>query len=94
MEISVKNNADAIIFHTAICFGAKANSHYGRREIACANFSSPLRDKSLRNEDYYDYSEFYFYILITLGLCKYSAQYRKYNKYAQISNYNACPRWK
>ena len=51
MEDSVKNNADAIIFHIAICFGAKANSHYGRREIACANFSSPLRDKSLRNED-------------------------------------------
>ncbi len=24
-EESVKNNADAIIFHTAICFGAKAN---------------------------------------------------------------------
>ena len=49
MEGSVKNNADAIIFHTAICFGAKANSHYGSREIACANFSSPLRDKSLKN---------------------------------------------
>ena len=27
MENSVKNNADAIIFHTAICFGAKTNSH-------------------------------------------------------------------
>ena len=49
MEGSVKNNADAIIFHTAICFGAKANSHYGSREIARANFSSPLRDKSLKN---------------------------------------------
>ena len=52
-EVNVKNNADAIIFHIAICFGAKANSHYGRREIACANFSSPLCDKSLRNEEYY-----------------------------------------
>ena len=25
-----KNNADAISFHKAICFGAKANSFYGR----------------------------------------------------------------
>jgi hypothetical protein len=30
MEASVKNNADAIIFHTAICLGAKENSFYGR----------------------------------------------------------------
>ena len=30
MESNAKNNADAIIFHTAICFGAKANSLYGR----------------------------------------------------------------
>ena len=30
MESNAKNNADAIIFHTAICFGAKANSRYGR----------------------------------------------------------------
>ena len=30
MEISVKNYADAIIFRTAICFGAKANSFDGR----------------------------------------------------------------
>ena len=30
MESNVKNNADAIIFHTAICSGAKANSLYGR----------------------------------------------------------------
>jgi hypothetical protein len=51
MRNSVKNNADAIIFHSAICFRAKANSYYGRREIAYANFSSPLRDKSLRNEE-------------------------------------------
>lgn len=27
---SVKNNSDAIIFHTAICFGAKADSFYDR----------------------------------------------------------------
>ena len=48
----MKNYADALIFHTAICFWAKTNSSAGRREIACANFSSPLRDKPLRNEDY------------------------------------------
>lgn len=30
MEASMKNNADAIIFHTAICLGAKVNSFYGR----------------------------------------------------------------
>ena len=48
---SVKNNADAIIFHIAICFGAKANSFYGRWEITYANFSSPNRSKSLRNEE-------------------------------------------
>ena len=28
--ISVKNNADALIFHTAICFWAKTNSYDGR----------------------------------------------------------------
>ncbi len=27
---SVKNNADALIFHTAICFRAKTNSYDGR----------------------------------------------------------------
>jgi len=41
----MENIADAIIFHTAICFGAKANSFYGRCEIACVNFSSPLHSK-------------------------------------------------
>ena len=45
MEISVKNHADAWFSHTAICFWAKTNSFDGRREIAFANFSSPLRDK-------------------------------------------------
>ena len=97
-EESVKNNADAIIFHTTKCVagntfsynrraefeiqlaflrqqvpaemrkvkkimlmrlffsqlnvcGRKHLAAYGRREIACANFSSPLRDKSLRNEE-------------------------------------------
>ena len=44
-EGSMENIADAIIFHTAICFGAKANSFYGRCEIACVNFSSPLHRK-------------------------------------------------
>ena len=29
-EDSVKNHTDVLIFHTAICFGAKANSCYGR----------------------------------------------------------------
>ena len=53
MENSVKNHIEILIFHTAICFGAKTNSLYGRREIASANFSSPLRDRSLRNEDKY-----------------------------------------
>ena len=51
MRISVKNHIEMLIFRTAICFGAKANSLYGRREIAFANFSSPLRDKSLRNKE-------------------------------------------
>ena len=37
-EVNVKNNADAIIFHIAICFGAKANSFYGKSAIAYANF--------------------------------------------------------
>jgi len=41
--------ADALIFHIAICFWAKANSFYGRWEIAWANFLSPLLDKLLRN---------------------------------------------
>ena len=31
-EVNVKNNADAIIFHIAICFGAKANSFYGSQK--------------------------------------------------------------
>ena len=44
-ECSMENIADAIIFYTAICFGAKADSFYGRCEIACANFSSPLHSK-------------------------------------------------
>ena len=44
-EGSMENIADAIIFHTAICFGAKADSFYGRCEIACVNFSSPLHRK-------------------------------------------------
>ena len=44
-ESSMENIADAIIFHTAICFRAKANSFYGRCEIACVNFSSPLHRK-------------------------------------------------
>ncbi len=35
---SVKNRIDMSIFHTAICFGAKANSSYGKPEIACADF--------------------------------------------------------
>lgn len=48
----MKNYVDTIIFRIAICFWAKANSSYGRREIACANFSSPLRDKSLGNEEW------------------------------------------
>ena len=48
----MKNHADALIFHTAICFRVKTNSFDGRREIAFANFSSPPRDKSLGNEDY------------------------------------------
>ena len=38
-KISMK--ARTVLFHTAICFGAKANSLY----------VTPLRDKSLRNED-------------------------------------------
>ena len=29
---SVKNNADALIFHTAICFATKANRLYRRTE--------------------------------------------------------------
>ena len=45
MKVVWENIADAIIFHTAICFGAKANSFYGRCEIACVNFSSPLHSK-------------------------------------------------
>ena len=32
MEISVKNHADALIFHTAICAGGAANSFYRRAE--------------------------------------------------------------
>ena len=28
-RINVKNNVDTLIFHIAICFGAKANSFYG-----------------------------------------------------------------
>ena len=41
MEISVKNYADAIIFRTAICFGAKANSFDGRYkfDICIASFA-------------------------------------------------------
>ena len=42
---SVQNNADAIILHTAICFWAKQIALDGRRKIAYANFSSPLRNK-------------------------------------------------
>ena len=42
----MKNNADAIIFHTAICAGASQISLDGRREIAFANFSSPRRIRS------------------------------------------------
>lgn len=30
MENSVKNNADTLIFYTAICLRAKTNSIYGR----------------------------------------------------------------
>jgi len=45
MRISVKNNADAIIFYTAICFRAEQIAPDGRRKIACANFSSPIRNK-------------------------------------------------
>ncbi len=44
-EGSMENIAEAIIFHTAICFRAKANSFYGRCETACVNFSSPLHRK-------------------------------------------------
>ena len=41
IEISVKNYADAIIFRTAICFGAKANSFDGRYkfDICIASFA-------------------------------------------------------
>ena len=41
-EIRVKNYADAIIFRTAICFGAKANSFDGRCkfEICIASFAT------------------------------------------------------
>jgi hypothetical protein len=44
-EGSMENIADAIIFHIAICFGAKTDSFYGRCEIASVNFSSPLHRK-------------------------------------------------
>ena len=46
-----KKTLKELFFHTAICFWAKANSPDGRRETACADFSSPLRVKTLRNED-------------------------------------------
>ena len=48
----MKNCIDMPIFHTAICFRAEQIAVYGRREIVCTNFSSPLRNKLLRNGDY------------------------------------------
>ena len=45
----MKNNADAIIFHTVVYFQMKTNNLDGRGEIACANFSSPLRSKAAQN---------------------------------------------
>lgn len=42
----MKTNADAIIFHTAICAGASQISLDGRVEIAFANFYSPHRIRS------------------------------------------------
>mgnify|MGYP006939887061 CR=1 FL=1 len=44
----MKSYADALIFHTAVCFFVKTNSSDGRRETACANCVSSLRDKSLK----------------------------------------------
>ena len=43
MVLSVKNNADALIFHTAICAGASQISPDGRTETAYADFCSPRR---------------------------------------------------
>ncbi len=51
---SVENNADALIFRTAICFWAKTNSYEGRWETAYTVFLLPFRDKTLRNEDFYE----------------------------------------
>ena len=51
MEMSMKNNADALIFFIRIFVLSKTNIPNGGREIACANFSSPLRNKLLRSEE-------------------------------------------
>ncbi len=45
MEYSVKNMLDSIFFAQLFVSERKQIAIYGRREIACANFSSPLRDK-------------------------------------------------
>ncbi len=52
----MKNHTEVLIFHTAICLRSEANSPDGRRETACADFSSPLREKSLRNGDLCNFS--------------------------------------
>ena len=47
MRISVKNKLDSLFDHTAVlCHRRHKAAIDGRRKIACANFSSPLRNKS------------------------------------------------
>ena len=45
----MKNYVDMMVFRTAICCWAQTNSIYGRREIAYANSSSPLRNKAAQD---------------------------------------------
>ena len=45
MRISMKNMLDSIFFIQLFVSERKQIALYGRRKIASANFSSPLRDK-------------------------------------------------
>ena len=51
MRISVKNNADAIIFYTAICFRAEQIATMAEEKSAVRIFLSLFAAKLLRNED-------------------------------------------
>ena len=51
MRISVKNNADAIIFYTAICFRAEQIAPMAEEKSPARIFLRFFATKLLRNED-------------------------------------------